>query len=105
MQPFRLHKYAGKSALRNKLGVNILGGNLMWIQGLYPTGLWPDIKIFTSCLMYFLMPGERMEADYRYRGHPDKIKCPMTMNMSNPQENLKMQIRVRLCHEMLKMGA
>ncbi len=29
--PFGSHKYAGKSALRYKLGVDILMGNLVWI--------------------------------------------------------------------------
>ena len=28
---FGSHKYAGKSALRYKLGVDILAGNLVWI--------------------------------------------------------------------------
>ena len=31
--PFGSHKYAGKSALRYELGVSILGGDLVWIQG------------------------------------------------------------------------
>jgi hypothetical protein len=36
---FGSHKYAGKSALRYKLlGVDILAGNLVWIQGPYPVG-------------------------------------------------------------------
>jgi len=30
---FASHKYAGKSALRYELGVDILAGNLVWIQG------------------------------------------------------------------------
>jgi hypothetical protein len=30
---FASHKYAGKSALRYELDVDILAGNLMWIQG------------------------------------------------------------------------
>ncbi len=36
--PFGSHKYVGKSALRYKLGVDILMGNLVWIQGPYPAG-------------------------------------------------------------------
>ncbi len=48
--PFGSHKYAGKSALHYELGVDILMGNLVWFQGPYPTGAWPDIKIITSCL-------------------------------------------------------
>ena len=35
---FVSHKYAGKSALRYELGVSILGGDLVWIQGPYPAG-------------------------------------------------------------------
>ncbi len=53
---FGSHKYAEKSALRYKLGVDILMGNLVRIQGPYPAGAWPDIKIFTSCLAHFLEP-------------------------------------------------
>jgi hypothetical protein len=30
---FASHKFAGKSALRYELGVSILGGDLVWIQG------------------------------------------------------------------------
>ena len=33
---FGSHKYAGKSALRYELGVDILAENLVWIQGPYP---------------------------------------------------------------------
>ncbi len=36
--PFGSHKYARKSALCYELGVGILMGNLVWIQGLYPAG-------------------------------------------------------------------
>ena len=35
---FASHKYTGKSALRYEIGVSILGGDLVWIQGPYPAG-------------------------------------------------------------------
>jgi hypothetical protein len=98
--PFGSHKYAGKSALCYELGIDILMGNLVRIQGPYPTRAWPDIKVFTSCLAHFLEPYERVEADDGYRGHADKVKCPK--NDVNPVENLKMQGRVRAHHETLK---
>ena len=59
---FGSHKYAGKSALRYELGVDILTGNLVWIQGPYPAGKYTDIKIFNKVLWNFLEPGERDEA-------------------------------------------
>jgi hypothetical protein len=37
------HKYTGKSALRYKLGVDILTGNLVWVEGPYPVGVWSNI--------------------------------------------------------------
>ncbi len=74
-------------------------GNLVWIQGPYPAGAWPDIKIFTSCLAHFLEPGKCIEADDGYHGHVDKVKCPK--NDVNPVENLEMQGHVRAHHETL----
>jgi hypothetical protein len=94
---FGSHKYAGKSALQYKLGIDILKGNLVWVEGPYPAGAWPDIKIFLSSLAGHLLPGERVEANNGYVGHPNKIKCPN--NDSNPERNLGMQSAVRSCHE------
>jgi hypothetical protein len=95
---FASHKYAGKSALRYELGVDILAGNLVWIQGPYPA-VNTDIIIFNKVLRNFLEPGERVEANEGYRGHPHKIKCPG--NDTNPAENRGMQGRVRARHETL----
>ena len=39
--------HAGKSALRYELGVDILAGNLVWIQGPYPASKYSDIKFLT----------------------------------------------------------
>jgi hypothetical protein len=96
---FASHKYAGKSALRYELGVDILAGNLVWIQGPYSASDYTDITNFNKVLRNFLEPGERVEADEGYLGHPDKIKCPG--NDANPAENRAMQGRVRAHHETL----
>jgi hypothetical protein len=60
---FASHKFAGKSALRYELGVSILGGDLVWIQGPHRTGKYTDIKFFNKVLRHYLEPGERVEAD------------------------------------------
>ena len=60
---FASHKHAGKSALRYKLGIDILAGNLAWIQGPYPASKYTDIKIFNKVSRHFLEPCERVEAD------------------------------------------
>jgi hypothetical protein len=50
---FASHKYAGKSTLCYELGMSILGGGLVWIQGPYPAGKYTDIKIFDKVLHHF----------------------------------------------------
>jgi hypothetical protein len=94
---FGSHKYAGKAALRYELGIDILKGNLVWVEGPYPANAWPDIKIFLNTLACHLLPGERVEANNGYVGHPDKIKCPN--NDCNPERNLGMQSAARSRHE------
>ena len=94
---FASHKYAGKSALRYEIGVSIIGGDLVWIQGPYPAGRFNDIAIFNKVLRHFLEEGERVEADNGYVGATDKIKCPD--NPCNPVENEGMQSRARYRHE------
>jgi len=96
---FGSFKYAGKSALRYELGVDILAGNLIWVSGPYPMGKYTDIAIFNSVLANCLEPGERVKADNGYVGCPNKIKCPN--NDCNPAENRVMQGIARSCHETL----
>jgi len=98
---FGPHKYAGKSALRYELGVDILAGNLLWIQVPYPAGKYTNIKIFNKVLRNFLEPGKRVKADERYRSTaatPTK-SCPG--NNVNLAENWGIQGRVRARHKKL----
>jgi hypothetical protein len=94
---FASHKYSFKLALRYKIGVSIIWGDLVWNQGPYPAGRFNDIDIFNKVLRHFLEPGERVEADNGYVGAANKIKCPD--NPCNPVENKGMQSRARYRHE------
>ena len=60
---FASHKYSFKSALRYEIGISIIGGDLVWIQGPYPAGHFNDIAIFKKVLRHFLKPGERVESE------------------------------------------
>ncbi len=93
-----MHKFKGKSGLCYKVGLGILTGHIHWINGPFPCGKWPDIKIFKSSFQSFLKEGECVEADKGYCGYPWHMKCPS--NFGNPPENLEMQARVRSCHEL-----
>jgi hypothetical protein len=41
---FASHKYGGKLVLRCKLGLDIVKGNLIGIEGPYAVGKYPDIQ-------------------------------------------------------------
>lgn len=97
---FASHKFKGKSALRYEIGIDIVSGNIAWIEGPYAAGKYPDVNIFRLALAHWLDPNERVEADDGYIGEaPHKVKCPGCA--ANPTENLVMQNRVRSRHETL----
>ena len=90
------HKYAGKSALRYELGVDTITGHLVWINGPFPAGEFPDVAIFRSCLSLWLDQDERVEADDGYIGDaPYKVKCPASL--TNPDESQAMQMQAIVC--------
>lgn len=97
---FSSHKFKGKCALRYELGIDIVEGNLVWIEGPYAAGKYSDITIFRHTLIHFLDPFERVVADDGYIGEaPMKVKCPGTC-VDSP-EDLAEQSRVRSRHETL----
>ncbi len=98
--PFSSHKFNGKCALRYELGVDIVEGNLVWIEGPYPAGKYSDITIFRNSLQHFLDPIERVEANDGYIGEAlYHVNCPKCA--ANPEENRQMQGLVRARHETL----
>jgi hypothetical protein len=78
--------------------VSILGGDLVWVNGPYPCGDWPDISIFKLCLKYALDENERVEADDGYRGEdPEYVKA--ASGMVHEPEQAEMRSYVRRRHE------
>jgi hypothetical protein len=98
--PYSSFNFKGKCGLRCEIGVDILAGNIIWVNGPYAAGKYLDIKNFCSGLELWLDEFERVEADDGYIGEvPQKVKCPGYA--SNPTENQEMQNRVRSRHESL----
>jgi len=65
---FSSHKHKKKSALHYEVGLCILTGNIVWINGPYECGMWPDIPIFWNCLLSHLATNEQVEVDDGYIG-------------------------------------
>lgn len=80
--------------MRYEVGVSILNGDIVWVNGPYECGLWPDIKIFRNSLRSHLDQNERVEADDGYIGEaPNKVKCPKSF--TNRVSTEAMQSRAR----------
>ncbi|KAI2510184.1 hypothetical protein MHU86_4216 [Fragilaria crotonensis] len=56
------HKFRGPG-LRYEMAVCIQTGDIVWVNGPYKCGKWPDVKIFKSRLMHLLGDDEMVEAD------------------------------------------
>ena len=99
LEPSPFHKkwysFKFKSAgLRYEVAVCIQTGDIVWINGPFPCGWWPDIKIFRSRLIHMLAPGEKVEADEGYRGEPTKVRRPGTY-YSRVDKQAKKRARAR----------
>ena len=80
--------------------MDIIDGNLVWLEGPFPAGKFTDITIFRHTLIHHLDPLEQVVADDGYIGKaPGKVKCPCTR--INSPDNCTMQSNVRSRHETL----
>jgi hypothetical protein len=61
------HKFKA-AGIRYEVAVCIQTGDIVWINGPFKCGKWPDVKIFRAELQQKLLPGEMVEADNGYRG-------------------------------------
>ena len=92
---FWSHKFK-KSGLRYEVGICILTGDIVWINGPYPAGSYPDISIFRDGIMHHLDPFERVEADDGYIGEaPRHVKCPMSFTHNKNNEAMQSRVRRR----------
>ena len=60
---FASYKFKGKSALRYKVTLGILPGEIKWLNGPSACKDWPDINNFCDGLIKELDFGKRVEAD------------------------------------------
>lgn len=61
------HKFHGPG-LRYEVAVSLDGGHIVWTNGPFPCGLYPDQKIFNNDLKNMLLQDEYVIADKGYGG-------------------------------------
>ena len=59
---WKSHKFGG-AGLRYEIGISIEYGDIVWWNGPFPCGAFPDIKIFKQSLKHMMNYGEKAEAD------------------------------------------
>ena len=64
------------SGLRYEVALCIQSGDVVWTNGPFPPGIWPDISIFLAGLALKLSTGEKVEADAGYQDHPKFVEDP-----------------------------
>jgi hypothetical protein len=79
--------------LRYEIGVAIQTGYIVWKNGPYPCGAFPDIKITRDRLVNFLLPGEKFVADRGYRDGNVYADTPTGFN--TPGQRMKSLVRAR----------
>ena len=96
-RPFSRLWYSHKfkhAALRYEVAVCIQTGEVVWTKGPFAAGAWPDIEIFRGWLKHYLLPGERVEADYGYAGD-EKVDAPEDFTTNMGQYEDKFVVRAR----------
>jgi hypothetical protein len=88
------HKFKA-AGLRYEVGVCIQTGDIVWVNGPFKCGQWPDVSIFREGLKALLLPREQVEADGGYRGEP-KCRVP---SMARNMDEYKKKKAARARHE------
>ena len=89
------HKFKGPG-LRYEVALSIRTGLIVWLNGPFPCGSFPDIKIFKNGLQGMLGQFERVEADAGYVGcDPLYAKTPKSIFGREDRKELQNRVRAR----------
>ena len=100
-RPFHRRWFSKKfkgPGVRYEVGISIQTGWIVWINGPYPCGEWPDLKIaLLGGLVDMFVGDERAVADKGYRGYLQYFDVPWR-HLDNPQQIRRKQL-ARARHE------
>ena len=72
--------------MRYEIALCIQTGDIVWTNGPFPCGLYPDILIFLQDLAPLLNEGERVEADLGYTGWPNFVDTSRDNTFGNAHQ-------------------
>lgn len=77
--------------MRYEIGLSVLTGSIIWVNGPFPCGKYPDLKIFKSDMLKSLNDGEYVIAD---NGYPHN-RCITADNVEEDFSEIHSRIRAR----------
>lgn len=81
--------------MRYEVVISIYNGSIVSLNGPFPCGSFPDIRIARSELIHKLVHGERVEADNGYGGESRYITIARNDGGSASRHEMKSAIRAR----------
>ena len=96
--PFNRKWFSSKfrgPGVRYEVGVCIQTGWIVWINGPFPCGGWPDLKIALNDLVHMFVGDERAVADSGYKGHEHYFDTPWRFLDTDYQKSRKALARAR----------
>jgi hypothetical protein len=92
---FCSHKFK-KSGLRCEVGLCVITGDCVWINGPHECGTWNDLMMFRNSIMSHLGENERVEADDGCLGEaPRFVKCPKSIANCIDCDRMQQHVRNR----------
>ena len=85
------HKTKGPG-IRYEIGISLQRGDIVWVNGPYPCGTYPDLKIARGVIIHQLLPGEKIVADSGYR---DRNYFDYPTGFNNPKMSMQQVARSR----------
>lgn len=89
-----------RAGLRYEVGVSIKKGHIVWVNGPFPCGTYPDISIFKSKMLLSITSGEKVVADSGY-SH-DSCITPTTVRASEKEMHSLIRARHETVNSRLK---
>ena len=95
------HKFKGPG-LRYEIGICIANGHIVWVNGPYPCGAWPDIKIAKHIVYDLFDPNEKAIADAGYKDGERRFITPTGTHNSISRLHSLARARHETCNRRLK---
>jgi hypothetical protein len=95
-RPFNTKWYSHKfkaAGVRYEVGLCIQTGWIVWVNGPYACGRYPDLRIARDKIIDFILPREKILADGGYRDGGVYMETPTGFN--NPDQRMKKLARAR----------